>query len=257
MLMRPGVGIAALRRQEFTRLDRTGCTYLDYAGAALYPESLVRRDARRLATQVTGNPHSESAPSRKATASLDEARVLTLEVLIADSRDYEVIFTPNASGALRIVAEAFPFGSGSRFVLTADNHNSVNGIRVRARRCGAAIVDVPLDADLRATDPVPFLTATASPSLPAFPAQSNFSGVRHPLAWVRAARARGYRVLLDAAACLSTSRLSLADTPAECLKGPFTIPGFVGVSAIRPWALCGPPSEWRRAPAMSTGWSRC
>ena len=45
MLMRAGVGIAALRRQEFTRLDRTGCTYLDYAGAALYPESLVRRDA--------------------------------------------------------------------------------------------------------------------------------------------------------------------------------------------------------------------
>ncbi|HEU4926233.1 MAG TPA: aminotransferase class V-fold PLP-dependent enzyme [Vicinamibacterales bacterium] len=147
-------------------------------------------------------------------------------MLDADSRDYEVIFTPNASGALRIVAEAFPFGSGSRFVLTADNHNSVNGIRVRARRCGAAIVDVPLDADLRATDPVPLLTATASPSLLAFPAQSNFSGVRHPLAWVRAAHARGYRVLVDVAACLSTSRLSLADTPAECLKGPFTIPRF-------------------------------
>jgi selenocysteine lyase/cysteine desulfurase len=234
MLMRAGVGIAALRRQEFTRLDRTGCTYLDYAGAALYPESLVRRDARRLATQVTGNPHSESAPSRKATASLDQARALTLGMLDADSRDYEVIFTPNASGALRIVAESFPFGSGSRFVLTADNHNSVNGIRVRARRCGAAIVYVPLDADLRATDPVPFLTATASPSLLAFPAQSNFSGVRHPLAWVRAAQACGYRVLLDAAACLSTSRLSLAETPADFVALSFyKIFGYpTGVGAL-------------------------
>lgn len=100
MLMRAGVGIGALRRHEFTRLDRTGCAYLDYAGAALYPESLVRRDARRLATQVTGNPHSESEPSRKATASLDQARALTLEMLDADSRDYEVIFTPDASGVM-------------------------------------------------------------------------------------------------------------------------------------------------------------
>jgi selenocysteine lyase/cysteine desulfurase len=181
MLMRAGADIAALRRQEFARLDRTGCTYLDYAGAALYPQSLVRRDARRLATQVTGNPHSESEPSRQATASLDEARALTLEMVDADARDYEVIFTPNASGALRIVAESFPFRSGSRLVLTADNHNSVNGLRVRARRCRAAIVYVPLDANLRAVDPSPFLTATASPSLFAFPAQSNFSGVRHPL----------------------------------------------------------------------------
>lgn len=234
MLMRAGVDIAALRRQEFTRLDRTGCTYLDYAGAALYPESLVRRDARRLARQVTGNPHSENAPSRQATASLDEARALTLEMLDADSRDYEVIFTPNATGALRTVAEAFPFGSGSRFVLTADNHNSVNGIRVRARRRGAAIVYVPLDAELRATDPGPFLTATASPSLLAFPAQSNFSGVRHPLAWVRAAQACGYRVLLDAAACLSTSRLSLTEAPADFVALSFyKIFGYpTGVGAL-------------------------
>jgi molybdenum cofactor sulfurtransferase len=170
MLMRAGVDIAALRGQEFSRLDRTGCTYLDYAGAALYPQSLVRRDARRLATLVTGNPHSESKPSRQATAAVDEARARTLGMLDADARDYEVIFTANASGGLRVVAESFPFGSGSRFVLTADNHNSVNGIRVRARRRGAAIDYVPLDPELRAVDPRPSLPATTLPSVFAFPA---------------------------------------------------------------------------------------
>jgi aminotransferase class V len=167
MLMRAGVGIAALRRQEFTRLDRTGCTYLDYAGAALYPESLVRRDARQLATQVTGNPHSESAPSRKATASLDQARALTLGMLDADSRDYEVIFTPNASGALRICGR-------------------VISVRVRL-----------------------------------------------------AVRVDGRQ-----------SQFGERDTHSR-------FRGFVGVSAIGPRALCGPPSEWPRAPAMSTGWSSC
>jgi len=32
----------------------------------------------------------------------------------------------------------------------------------------------------------------------AFPAQSNFSGVKHPLALIEAARHRGWHVLLDA-----------------------------------------------------------
>ena len=145
-----------------------------------------------------------------------------------------MIFTANASGALRVVAESFPFGSGSRFVLTADNHNSVNGIRVRARRRGAAIDYVPLDAELRAVDPRPFLPATTSPSVFAFPAQSNFSGVRHPLDWVEAARERGYRVLLDAAAYLSTSRLSLTETPADFVALSFyKIFGYpTGVGAL-------------------------
>jgi selenocysteine lyase/cysteine desulfurase len=47
------------------------------------------------------------------------------------------------------------------------------------------------------------------PGLFAFPAQSNFSGVRHPLDWVRRAQGAGYDVLLDAAAYVPTSRLDL------------------------------------------------
>ena len=48
MLTSPGVDFAALRRREFSRLDATGSAYLDYTGTALYPESLVKRDGRRL-----------------------------------------------------------------------------------------------------------------------------------------------------------------------------------------------------------------
>jgi selenocysteine lyase/cysteine desulfurase len=234
MLMRAGMDLGALRVREFARLDATLCAYLDFAGAALYPRSLVVRDARRLATSVMGNPHSESGPSRLATVALEEARTLTLEMLDADSHHYDVIFTANASGGMRIVAESFPFRSGSRLVLTADNHNSVNGIRVRARRRGATVDYVPLDDDLRACDPYPCLPATALPSLFAFPAQSNFSGVKHPLGWVRAAQARGYRVLLDAAAYLPTNRLSLTETPADFVALSFyKIFGYpTGVGAL-------------------------
>ena len=52
--------------------------------------------------------------------------------------------------ACRLVGEAYPFRPWSRLVLTADNHNSVNGLREFARARGAAVRYVPLDpADLR------------------------------------------------------------------------------------------------------------
>jgi selenocysteine lyase/cysteine desulfurase len=46
-------------------------------------------------------------------------------------------------------------------------------------------------------------------SLFAYPAQSNFSGVQHPLEWVAEAQAQGWDVLLDCAAFAPTNRLRL------------------------------------------------
>ena len=49
-----------------------------------------------------------------------------------------------------------------------------------------------------------------SNNLFAFPAQSNFSGVQHDLAWIERAQAKGWDVLLDAAAFAPTNRLDLS-----------------------------------------------
>ena len=57
----------------------------------------------------------------------------------AAAEEYAVIFTPNATGACRLVGEAFPFRPRTRLVLTADNHNAMNGIREFARAGGAAV----------------------------------------------------------------------------------------------------------------------
>jgi len=215
MLMRVSERVASLRAREFARLDRAGLAYLDYTGAALYPASLVRRDARRLQAAVRGNPHAESAPSGASTAATERARALTLQFLGADPAIYDVVFTANASGAIRLLAEAFPFNGNSRLVLTADNHNSVNGLAWPARRARAHVAVVPFGAGLRAHDPSHALARAVGPSLFAFPAQSNFSGVRHPLAWVALAQARGYRVLLDAASFAPSAHLDLRATPAD------------------------------------------
>lgn len=198
------------RARELRRLDRDGLTYLDYTGAALYPESLVRADAERLVTTVFGNPHSEHAPSRAATTDVESARSAILEFLHADPEQYTVVLTANATAACRLVGESFAFTSRSRLLLTADNHNSVNGLREFARARGARVIATPLDEELRLVNPMRWLaTRPRAPSLFAFPGQSNFSGVRHPLELVSAARAHGWSVLLDAASLLHSADVRL------------------------------------------------
>lgn len=50
----------------------------------------------------------------------------------------------------------------------------------------------------------------AAPRLFAYPAQSNFSGVQHPLAWIELAHNHGWQVVLDAAAYIPTNPLDLS-----------------------------------------------
>ncbi len=128
-------------------------------------------------------------------------------------------FTANTSAAIQLVASAYPFGPDAPLVLSADNHNSVNGVRAYAERAGARVHYLPLDDELRLHDVASELTVLrgthVGAGLVAFPAQSNFSGVRHPLALVGKASALGYTVLLDAAAYVPSSPLSLRRTPAD------------------------------------------
>ena len=201
-----------LRATEFARLDATGHVYLDHTGSALYPDALVRAHADLLRGAVLGNPHSRSPAARRSTELVDAGRLRVREFFRADPDEYEVIFTANASHALKLVGEAYPFGPGSRFCLASDNHNSVNGIREFAACRGASTHYLPLDGELRLADPEAALAGAdrAVPNLFAYPAQSNFSGVQHPLALVDRARALGYDVLLDAAAFVPTNRLDLS-----------------------------------------------
>jgi len=213
------VDFAALRAREFGRLDDGGHAYLDYTGSALYPDRLVAAHATALRGSVLGNPHSESPTSLASTALVTEARTRVLRFFDADPDEYVVCFTANTSSAIQLVASAYPFGPDAPFILSADNHNSVNGVRAYAERAGARVHHLPLDDELRLYDVASTLTVLrgthVGAGLVAFPAQSNFSGVRHPLALVDKARALGYDVLLDAAAYVPTSPLSLNRTPAS------------------------------------------
>jgi selenocysteine lyase/cysteine desulfurase len=202
-----------LRARDYRRLDELGQTYLDYTGGSLYGESQVRSHLELLQRGVFGNPHSSSPASMLSTRLADRARADVLRQFRASPDEYAVIFTQNASMALKLVAESYPFEAGSRLVLLADNHNSVNGLREFASAKGAHVRYVPLTDDLRLDEDILAAElaagAPAAPSLFAYPAQSNFSGVQHDLGWVARAKAAGFDVLLDAAAFAPTNELRL------------------------------------------------
>jgi selenocysteine lyase/cysteine desulfurase len=207
-----------LRATEYARLDVQGHAYLDYTGGGLYAESQITEHRELLAEVVLGNPHSGHLPSMATTERVEATRAHILEFFGAAPKEYEVVFTPNATGALRLVGEAYPFGPDRHYMLTFDNHNSVNGIREFARAKGAQVRYVAVaPPDLRLPDEQLALHFGASVAgraggqgLFAFPAQSNFSGVQHPLEWVAQAQEAGWDVLLDAAAFVPTNRLDLS-----------------------------------------------
>jgi selenocysteine lyase/cysteine desulfurase len=214
-----------LRAEDYGRLDAQGHVYLDYTGGALYADSQIRAHHDLLAREVLGNPHSASLSSSATTALVERARRAVLEHFNAGN-DYTAIFTLNASGALKHVGEGYPFAPGGQLLLTFDNHNSVNGIREFARAKGAAFDYAPLTVpDLRLDRPrlEAMLAAAArgGANLFAYPAQSNFSGVKHPLDLVGLAQSRGWDVLLDAAAFVPTNRLDLQAVPADFVAVSF------------------------------------
>lgn len=268
-----------LRSTAYSYLDAQSHTYLDYTGSGLCSSPQLAAHEARLASTLYGNPHSVNPTSEAATLAVEQTRKRILQHFNADPAEYAVVFTPNASGAARLVGEGYQYKRGGRLILSADNHNSVNGLREFAKRSGKGVKVAYVGIDttgareprgemrIREEDVVnklpkhtgvkgkvkkvvkvgkemvtapvrgclnrfsshqPISVPTSEKrhyqqpaaakkqesehrnGLFAYPAQSNFTGVRHPLHWVPLAQSRGYDVLLDAAAYLPTSRLNLS-----------------------------------------------
>jgi selenocysteine lyase/cysteine desulfurase len=234
-----------LRASDYRRLDAHGEVYLDYTGAGLHADSQIRAHAELLTSAVFGNPHSASPTSAGMTRLVEQARQAVLAWFNAGTA-YTAVFTQNATAALKHVGESYPFARGGSLLLTADNHNSVNGIREFACAGGATVGYAPLTTpELRVDrERLRDLLARADPSarnLFAFPAQSNFSGVRHPLELVDEAHAAGWDVLLDAAAYVPASRLDLSVVQPEFVAisfyKMFGYPTGVGCLLVRTSAL--------------------
>ncbi|MEX1001102.1 MAG: aminotransferase class V-fold PLP-dependent enzyme [Crocinitomicaceae bacterium] len=203
----------SLREKEYHRLTANQQVYLDYTGGNLYSDSQLSLHSKILTQNVFGNPHSTNPTSQLTTQLVEEARSKVLDFF--NAQDYYCIFTQNASSALKIVGECYPFDSDSHFLLLSDNHNSVNGIREYCKSKGGEYTYVSVqyeDLQIDSNDLNTHLNhfQDKKNKLFAYPAQSNVSGVKHSLEWIEKAQSKGWDVLLDAAAFVPTSELNLS-----------------------------------------------
>ncbi|KAJ6534016.1 PLP-dependent transferase [Mycena vulgaris] len=211
--------IDTLRRSDYGRLETTGETYVDYMGGAIYPESLIRVHTEFLNRSILGNTHSVSNSSKLSLKCADDARAAVLSFFRASADEYTVIFTPNATGALKLVGESYPFTGGGSYNILLRNR--------------------PRSKD-------------SAPCLFALTAQSNISNTKNSLSIIEYAASLGYHTLLDAAALAATSTISLSDCRADAMAVSFyKMFGFpTGVGALvvkksflmqlkRPWFAGG------------------
>ncbi|HVN49650.1 MAG TPA: aminotransferase class V-fold PLP-dependent enzyme, partial [Bacteroidota bacterium] len=206
----------ALRAKEYSRLDQLHQVYLDYTGGGIYANAQIDELTAILKHGNFGNPHSSNPTSLASTKLIEQARKSILDNFHASPEEYVVIFTQNASGAIKLIGESYPFTPDSRYLLTFDNHNAVNGIREFARQKGASVTYIPVLAPELRIDEKYLLEQLQVPSasgnnLFVYPAQSNFSGVQHALEYIALAQQHGWDVMLDAAAFVPTNTLNLSE----------------------------------------------
>ena len=204
-----------LRASEYGRLDAHDHVYLDYTGGGLYAESQVARArraaaARRCSAILTRQPHlGRDDDARRANAAP------LCSIFSTPAIDYTAIFTLNAIGRAEARRRMLSLRAGRtaspavRQPQLGERHSRVRARERRGRRLRAAVTPGPAASIAIGCSRCSTRPTDRKPNLFAFPAQSNFSGVKHPLELVAAAHESGWDVLLDAAAFVPTNRLDL------------------------------------------------
>ncbi|KAJ2456095.1 hypothetical protein GGF42_003320 [Coemansia sp. RSA 2424] len=213
--------LEAIRRKEYPQLydasSQVRTVFLDHAGSTLYAASHIRAQAEEMLATIPANPHSHHAGSQWARDKIDQARDRLLAFFGTTSRDYALVFTANATAAIRLAGELTPMTKDGVFCYISAAHTSVVGLRGIAADVGAVVRPVEFEE----LDDVIQPEHTGGTSLVAYPAQCNFSGERFP--WDVAdkvfrrfpVQANGsgehppWWVLVDAAAYASSSPLDL------------------------------------------------
>jgi molybdenum cofactor sulfurtransferase len=210
--------------------------YLDHGGTTIYAKSLIDQFSQQMTQNLYGNPHSNSDPARLSSEVVEEVRLAALKFFKADPEHFDLVFTANATAAIKLVGECFSDLASSKthrgpffYGYHRDSHTSLIGIRELtqgAHHCfdGDAEVEEWLDGrhalnkDMNVSEKIPALFA--------YPGQSNMTGRRLPLSWPAVIRSQQRHgnvwTLLDAAALATTTQLDLSD--------PDTAPDFTALS---------------------------
>jgi molybdenum cofactor sulfurtransferase len=190
-------------------------TYLDHAGTTLYSKALMDRFHSDMMGSLFGNPHSASPSSQLSTQLVEDTRLQLLRFFNADPAEYDLVFTANATAAIKLVMEAFRAQDGGFWYgYHVDSHTSLVGVRESSKEHQCFGSDGEVERWIMSGKEDTSTTA----KLFAYPAQSNMNGRRLPLDWTSRIRSVGTApsyTLLDAAAYASTSPLDLGTVGVE------------------------------------------
>ncbi|XP_010281005.1 PREDICTED: molybdenum cofactor sulfurase-like, partial [Phaethon lepturus] len=242
--------VEILKVSEMKKLIK-GITYLDHAGSALFPESLLKAFTDDLRNNIYGNPHSQNISSKLTYDTIEHVRYRILQHFHTTAEDYTIIFTSGCTAALKLVAEVFPWipegtkQPSSRFCYLTDSHTSVVGMRGITASMNVLSVPIkPKEIFLSEKNKLPTEEQNCTtPHLFSYPAQSNFSGTKYPLSWIQDIKSGKLHpikipgkwfVLLDAASYVSSSPLDLGVHQADFIPISFyKIFGFpTGLGAL-------------------------
>lgn len=173
-----------------------------------------------------------------STVVIESTRLQALAFFNADPEHFDLIFTANATAAIKLVMDCLSDHSqraASWYSYHADSHTSLVGVREAAggsSKCFMSDKEVDDWIDVRQSqESKEHNSQESSPQegirLFAYPAQSNMNGRRLPLGWsgsIRSSNTPSSQVftLLDAAAYVTTAQLDLSD--------PDNAPDFTALS---------------------------
>ncbi|CAN9218680.1 unnamed protein product [Alternaria alternata] len=207
--------ISRMRKLEYPMLK--GLTYLDHGGTTLAPKSLLKSFCNEMQRTLLANPHSDSSNPSVTAIMVEQTRLAVLKMFNADPAYFDVVFTANATGAIKLVTEGFSGqNEGFDYCYHRNSHTSLVGVRELAHRshCLASNEETEdwLAGGNRTFNAEPL---SRRPMLFAYPAQSNMNGERLPLEWIAKLRLSLHHPnsysLLDVAALVSTTPIDLSN----------------------------------------------
>ncbi|KAG4426701.1 hypothetical protein IFR04_000132 [Cadophora malorum] len=215
-----------------------GKVYLDHGGTTIYAKSLIENFSQKMIQNLYGNPHSASDPAMLSGHLVDSIRIQALSFFGADPEHFDLVFTANATAAIKLVGESFRDLAASNprqpsfwYGYHKDAHTSIVGVRELSSDHHHCFINDDEVEDWLNEQVGPTgkrLNSEGLPGLFAYPGQSNMTGRRLPLGWTKRLRdclTPSYQntySLLDAAALATTTQLDLSD--------PDAAPDFTAVS---------------------------
>lgn len=192
--------VSEIREKYYPNLANQ--TYLDHAGTTVYSSLTLDKIHEVLSKTLLANPHSLSSASRDTASLVEETRYKILSIFHADPAEYDIVFSLNATHAIKIAASLIQDAAENSFnyYYNINCHTSLIGLRTLAAKY--ATFD-----DISSFEPVEDKDGN-HPALNfvSWTGQSNFNGQKFPLGWCKEFRRRlDHCYTLYDASALSTS----------------------------------------------------